>query len=119
MADKLSVKELSEFLSEKGLDNDVIQLLRDEKVDGKIFLELDNDELKELGVKFGDRKKLLKVVRDCLQSQKHSFEPSSDDLQTDSQSQKESSVEVIDPRSTLDKSDISQRQAITGDITVC
>ena len=77
MADltKFSVKELSEFLSDKGFDEDVIQLLQNEKVDGEIFTDTTAQDLKDMSVKFGDRKRLLKLIQQHCDSQQQSLEP--------------------------------------------
>ena len=56
MADltKLSVKELSDFLSKKGFDEDVIQLLQKEKIDGEVFTELTEQDFICMKIKVGD-----------------------------------------------------------------
>ena len=77
MADltKFSVKELSEFLSDKGFDEDVIQLLQNEKVDGETFTDTTAQDLKDMSVKFGDRRRLLKLIQQHCDSQQQSLEP--------------------------------------------
>ena len=62
MAASLGVSELCCLLGEKGLDSDVIELFRSNKIDGAVFLDLNKEELKELGVvALGDRKKIEKI----------------------------------------------------------
>jgi len=62
MAALLGVSELCCLLGEKGLDSDVIELFRSNKIDGAVFLDLNKEELKELGVvALGDRKKIEKI----------------------------------------------------------
>ena len=113
MADltKLSVKELSEILSNKGFDEDVIQLLQNEKVDGEIFTVMTEQDLKDLSVKFGDRKKLLKLIQQHCNSQQQSLEPPAPDgSQTNSHSPNENSGEIVHQPSTQESEDVSQSQ---------
>ena len=64
MADvrSLSISELCSLLKEKGLDNDVVEVFRSNKIDGAVFLDLNREDLRELGiVALGDQKKIEKI----------------------------------------------------------
>ena len=60
---ELSVSGLCKVLTDEKFDNDVVETcFRDNKIDGETFLELNEGDLKELGVQaFGDRRKLQKL----------------------------------------------------------
>ena len=123
MADltKLGVKELSEFLSNKGFDEDVIQLLQNEKVDGEIFTDMTEKDFKGMSVKFGDTKKLVKLIQQHCNSQQQSLESpplkdAPDGSQTNSHSPNENAGEIVDEPNTQESEDISQRPDVT---TVC
>lgn len=47
---------------EKGLDGDIVEVFWANKIDGGVFLDLNKEDLKELGfVALGDRKKIRSV----------------------------------------------------------
>ena len=53
-----STEKICELLLENGFDNSVSSVFRDNKVDGAVFVDLDKDDMKELGISaLGDRKK--------------------------------------------------------------
>eukprot|EP01080_Neovahlkampfia_damariscottae_P000374 gene374-6788_t len=55
--------ELCEKLVEnKIIDDDDAKILIREKVDGRVFLEMNESELKEIGLRFGPRKRLMDVI---------------------------------------------------------
>lgn len=56
----LSTSELCNILtSSKKFDSDMVETFRSYKIDGELFLDLENDDLKDLGiVALGDRKKI-------------------------------------------------------------
>ena len=58
-----SVDALAENLFKKKIiDEEEKKLLKGEKVDGETFVELQEDELKEIGLKLGTRKKLMNII---------------------------------------------------------
>ena len=113
MADltKLSVKELSEFLSNKGFNEDLIQLLQKQDIDGEVFFtDLSEKEFIEMKITVGIRKKLLKLIQQYHDSQ-HSLEPpplkdAPDGSQTNSHSPNENSGEIVDEPNTQESEDI-------------
>ncbi len=61
--DSLSTSEVCNLLKTSGLDDEVVEIFRANKIDGGTLLELNSDDLKELGiVALGDRKRLQKVI---------------------------------------------------------
>ena len=125
MADltKLSTEELSEFLSNKRFNEDLIQLLQKQDIDGEVFFtDLSEKEFIEMKITVGNRKKLLKLIQQYHDSQQHSLEPppplkdAPDGSQTNSHSPNENSGEIVDEPNTQQSEDISQRPDVT---TVC
>lgn len=58
----LSIAAVCSLLQTNGFDDEVVEIFRTNKIDGSTLLELNSDDLKELGiVALGDRKKLAKV----------------------------------------------------------
>jgi hypothetical protein len=58
-----STLELCENLVvNKIIDEEDATILKNEKVDGNVFLEIDESELKEIGLTFGARKRLMGVI---------------------------------------------------------
>ena len=58
----LSISQLCSLLKENGLDGDVIEVFRCNKIDGAVLLDLNKEDLKELGiVALGDQKKIEKI----------------------------------------------------------
>ena len=58
----LTISEVCSLLKERGLDDDVIEIFRTNKIDGAVFLELNKEDLKELGiVALGDLKKIRNI----------------------------------------------------------
>lgn len=58
-----STEKICELLLENGFDNSVSSVFRDNKVDGAVFVDLDKDDMKELGISaLGDRKKLQQLI---------------------------------------------------------
>ena len=74
---ELSVSKLCEILTGEKFDEDVVESFRKNKIDGETFLELDHDDLKELGIiALGDRKKVKKLQQRLKVSSRvhlHSF----------------------------------------------
>ena len=63
--EKLDCEELAEFLSERAgeeISDDTVFALRDSRVNGKTFLELTDDDLREVIKPLGDRKSLRRLV---------------------------------------------------------
>ena len=59
----LSVEELCDYLIEKeNLDEDLVDILRTNKIKGKTFIRLTEDHIKELFPVVGDRLELAGVV---------------------------------------------------------
>ena len=54
---------MTTLLANVGL-SDLERRLRDEAIDETTFLDLDDDDLKEIGLKMGPRRKLLTAIRD-------------------------------------------------------
>jgi len=60
--DLLSIEEFCDILTSYNFDDDVVQVFRSNKIDGSIFLELTQEDFKELGVvSLGDRKKMERL----------------------------------------------------------
>ena len=58
-----STEKICELLLENGFDNSVSSVFCDNKVDGAVFVDLDKDDMKELGISaLGDRKKLQQLI---------------------------------------------------------
>ena len=55
MMDKLSCEEFSDFLEEQGAHGDVIAAFHRNRINGEAFLNLSEDDLKELLPVIGDR----------------------------------------------------------------
>lgn len=60
---EVSTEEICKLLLENGFDRSVTAIFHDNKVDGTVFVELDKDDMKELGISaLGDRKKLQQLI---------------------------------------------------------
>ncbi len=58
-----SVDKVCQLLMKKDFDGDVVDVFRTNKVSEAVLIELDNDDLKELGVvALGDRKMIKKII---------------------------------------------------------
>ena len=55
---------MTRLLANVGL-SDLERRLRDEAIDETTFLELDDNDLKEIGIKIGPRRKLLTAIREA------------------------------------------------------
>ncbi len=61
--DDLSVEEVCSLLQSKGFEPDVIGVLRRQKVAGCILLDMDDEEMAEIGIEaWGDRRRLRKLI---------------------------------------------------------
>ena len=58
--------EFPDYVDEKFIEQDV---------DGDLFLELTDKDLSEIGIKIGDKKKLLKLIQLCHPEEEQSLEP--------------------------------------------
>ena len=58
--DTLSISAVCDLLKTNGFDDDAVEVFRANKIDGGTLLELNSEDLKELGI-VADRKKLEKV----------------------------------------------------------
>lgn len=57
-----STDNICELLMDNGFDISVVEVFRCNKVDGEVFVQLDSNDMKELGISaLGDRKKLQKL----------------------------------------------------------
>ncbi|KAG8177261.1 hypothetical protein JTE90_021264 [Oedothorax gibbosus] len=57
--------DLSQFLlKKKGIREDVVKKLLDENVDGDSLVDLNEEDLKSLDIKLGDRKKIMRIVKE-------------------------------------------------------
>ena len=62
--DILSVAEVSDLLIENGFDADVVECMRANKIDETTLLQLNSEDIKELGiVALGDRKRLERLCK--------------------------------------------------------
>ena len=60
-----SVNKVCELLKKKDFDEEVVEVFRKNKVSEAVLIELDNDDLKELGiVALGDRKMIKKLINE-------------------------------------------------------
>ena len=58
-----NVERVCNMLLTNGFDNDVVDVFRENKVDLDVFIQLDKDDIRELGViALGDRKKLQQLI---------------------------------------------------------
>lgn len=58
----LNISDVCKLLRENGFDEEVIETMRTNKIDGSTFIDLNSQDLKELGiVALGDRKRLEKL----------------------------------------------------------
>jgi len=58
-----TVEDICTFIASLQLSQDYYQMVRDQQLDGDVFLSLTEADLESLGVKvFGDRRKILKAV---------------------------------------------------------
>ena len=65
----LTTPEVCSLLKESGFDTDVVEIFQKNKIDGTTFLDLDADDLKELGVvALGDRKRIQKLKEAAVES---------------------------------------------------
>ena len=71
--------EFPDYVGEKFVELDV---------DGDSFLELTDKDLSEIGIKIGDKKKLLKLIQLCHRDEEQSLEPPPVNLLSDSGHQK-------------------------------
>ena len=55
---------MTTLLANVGL-SDLERRLRDEAIDETTFLDLDDEDLKEIGIKMGPRRKLLTAIREA------------------------------------------------------
>ena len=63
----LSVEELCDYLIEKeNLDEDIVDILRANKIKGKTFIRLTKDHTKELFPVVGDRLELASIVEKMM-----------------------------------------------------
>ena len=71
--ENLKVEELSELLSSRGFEPAVIQALRTQKVNGLLLLEMNDEDMIEVGIEaWGHRKRLRNLVADSsLQPPSH------------------------------------------------
>ena len=61
--EKLNVDQICELLIEKGFGEDVAAVFKENKITGELLTQLDDADMKELGLKaLGDRKNLRKLV---------------------------------------------------------
>ena len=65
--DSLSHDEFGDFLSERGLHEDVVSLFVAQRVSGAAFLKISEDDLKELIPIIGDRILVRELLRECYQ----------------------------------------------------
>ena len=61
--DYFSVAELYLYLIDSEVSSDVASKIRDHKINGELFLELGDEELKEVAPALGDRAQLKKLQR--------------------------------------------------------
>ena len=55
-------KEMGAILKEEGFDDDIIETFQENKIDVKVFVDLDRVDFTELGIKaVGDKRKLLQL----------------------------------------------------------
>ena len=65
-----STEEICDLLLENGFDRSVAGVFRDKKIDGAVLVDLDKDDMKELGISaLGDRKKLQQLINQLKNSQ--------------------------------------------------
>ena len=70
--DILSVAEVSDLLIENCFDADVVECMRANKIDGTTLLQLNSEDIKELGiVALGDRKRLERFCKARSQTEGH------------------------------------------------
>ena len=66
-AEVLNVNEFADYLDEKGIGEEVVKSFKENEICGATFLELQNDELKELVPVVGIRVKVRKLLENATQ----------------------------------------------------
>ena len=58
-----STEQVCKLIQDSGFDYSVVEVFRENKIDGIEFVSLSRDDMKELGISaLGDRKKLLRLI---------------------------------------------------------
>ena len=71
MAATLKVNGVCQLLIERDFAEDVVEIFRENRIDGSVLIDLTVDDMKELGVKaLGDRKKLNQLI-EAVKSDRH------------------------------------------------
>ena len=63
----LNVDEFADYLEEEGIGEEVVKSFKENKICSATFLELQNDELKELVPVVGSRVKVRKLLENVTQ----------------------------------------------------
>ena len=87
---KFNKEELSKFLKERKFADYIGEKFEEENVDGESFLMLTGEDLSELQIKMGDKKKLLKLQKECLPEGEQSLETAPVNQKSDSKTQETS-----------------------------
>ena len=51
------------FLKNNNISDDIIDIIKTEEIDGESFLSLNDNDLKEMNIKIGPKKKLLNLIQ--------------------------------------------------------
>ena len=65
MTESMSVSDVAELLRHNDISQEVIEEFTDNEIDGKAFVLLDDDDLKNLGLKIGAKAKVRELIRQC------------------------------------------------------
>ena len=67
--------ELAAFLKEQKIADCIIEKFERESIDGESFLELTERDLTNMNFTFGERKKLMKLIRQCHSEESRLLQP--------------------------------------------
>ena len=63
----LTIDEFAERLVEEGIEDEVVKTFEENRISGAVFLQLQEDDLKELVPVIGDRVKVRQLLREATQ----------------------------------------------------
>ena len=63
----LTIDEFAEHLVEEGIEDEVVKTFEENRFSGAVFLQLQEDDLKELVPVIGDRVKVRQLLREATQ----------------------------------------------------
>ena len=67
--------ELAAFLKEQNIADCIIEKFERESIDGESFLELTDHDLTNMNIKFSERKRLMKLIKQCHSKESQLLQP--------------------------------------------